>query len=113
MIARFPKDPNSIEPFHIVWCDRDGTNNGGASDEGELQGATISTSEWTVPSGITKDSDNTDAINIRGVAYAENTVATIWLSGGTAGEIYTLTNRVELSDGRTLDKSIQVRVKEE
>ena len=105
------KDPDNVEPYHIVWCDKDGTNDGSTTDSGELQSATISTSAWTVPSGITEDSNNTAAITIAGVSYGANTVATIWLSGGTAGNVYELTNQITTSDSRTLDKSICVRVK--
>lgn len=105
------KDPNSVEPFFIIWCSLNGTNDGTASDTGELQGATISTSTWTVQSGITKDSDNTSAVTIRGVSYGINTVATIWLSGGTAGDSYYLTNRITTSDSRTLDKTVVVTVR--
>jgi hypothetical protein len=72
---------------------------------------TISTTEWTVPSGITKDSDNTDAVTIRGVSYGVNTAATIWLSGATVGE-HTLTNKITTSDSRTLSQSITIEVKE-
>ena len=82
------KDPQSVEPFHIVWCDEDGTNTGAAADKGELQGVDIDTATWTVPDGITKDSDNIDAVTINGVEYAANRVATIWLSGGTANKNY-------------------------
>ena len=55
----------------------------------------ISTSTWTVPSGITKDSDDKDS-----------TYTTIWLSGGTLGEAYTLTNKIVTSDIRTSSRSI-------
>jgi len=105
------KDPNSIEPYFIVWCDEDGTNDGGATDNGELQGATISTATWTVPTGITKTSDNTSAVTIQGVSYAINTVATIWLSGGTDGTDYECLCRITTSDSRTLDKTITIRVR--
>jgi hypothetical protein len=100
------KDPNNVEPYFIVWCDIDSTNDGGTTDDGELQGATISSATWTVPSGITKDSDNTNAVSIKGVSYDANTVATIWLSSGTDGEDYTLACRIVTSDSRTLDKAI-------
>ena len=63
------KDPQNIEPYFIVWCDEDGTNSGAAADRGELQGASISTATWTVPTGITKVSDNTSAVTINGVTY--------------------------------------------
>lgn len=105
-----PKDPNSIEPYFVVWCDPAGTNDGSRSDSGELQGATISTVAWTVPSGITKDSENKAAVTIHGVIYGVNTVCTIWLSGGTAGEHYRLLCRIVTSDNRTLDKTIVIPV---
>ena len=109
------KDPNSVEPYFMVWCDKDGTNDGSATDDGELQGATISTSAWTIsPAGtLTEDSENTDAVTIKGVSYGANTVATIRLSAGTAGITYTLTNRITTSDSRTLDKSIEITVSEQ
>ena len=106
-----PKDPDEIKPYHVVWCDKDGTNTGAATDTGELQGATISTSTWTLPTGITNQSDNKSAVTIHGVSYAINTVATIWLSGGTDGVEYKLINRVVLSDGRTLDKTITIPIR--
>ena len=106
------KDPDAIEPYFVVWCGSDGTNDGSTDDDGELQGATISTSVWVLSGGITKESDNNSAVTIAGVTYAVNTVSTIWLSGGTAGAYYTLTNRIVTSDGRTLDKSITLPVRE-
>lgn len=106
-----PKDPNSIEPYFIVWCDQDGTNTGAATDDGELQGATISTATWTVPTGITRDSSNQNAVTIHGISYAVNTVCTVWLSGGTDGQDYELLCRITTSDSRTLDKSIIVPVR--
>lgn len=105
------KDPNNIEPYFIVWCDEDGTNTGAATDGGELQGATISTVTWTVPTGITKNSDNKDACTIAGISYAISTVCTIWLSGGTAGEDYELNCKITTSDSRTLDQSIIIPVR--
>jgi hypothetical protein len=105
------KDPNNIEPYFVVWCDIDGTNDGSALDDGELQGATIASVAWIIPSGITKDSDNTDAVTIKGVSYDDDTVATIWLSGGTDKTNYILTCRIETSDSRTLDKAIEIPVR--
>jgi hypothetical protein len=105
------KDPNAVEPYFIVWCSEDGTNDGSADDTGELQGATISTVTWTVPSDITKDSDNKSAVTIHGVTYSANTVCTIWLSGGTHGDNYTFNCRIVTSDSRTLDKTIIVPVR--
>ncbi len=105
-----PKDPDAVEPYFIVWCDEDGTNDGIANDAGELQGATISTSGWTV-AGITEDSSDKDAVTIAGIDYGANTVATIWLSGGTDGVDYDLLNQIITSDARTLEKTIMVMVR--
>lgn len=110
-ITQPPKDPNSVEPYFVVWCDLDGTNSGAATDDGELQGATIATATWTVPTGITKDSSNQGAVTIRGVTYGVNTVCTIWLSGGTDGTDYELSVRITTSDSRTLDQTIVVPVR--
>lgn len=105
------KDPNSVEPYFVVWCDKDGTNDGSTSDDGELQGATISTVTWTIPSGITKDTSNQGAVTIKGVSYGVNTVATVWLSSGTDGTDYTLACKITTSDSRTLEKSFIVPVR--
>lgn len=105
------KDPNAVKPYHIVWCSPDGTNDGGQNDIGELQGETISTVTWTVPAGITKDSDNKAAITIHGVSYAINTVATIWLSSGTDDTNYDLACRIVTSGSRTLEKTIRIPVR--
>lgn len=106
-----PKDPNSVEPYFFIWCDKDGTNTGGATDSGELQGATISTKVITPDSGITVDSSSLAAVTIRGVAYGINTVVTVWLSGGTDGVDYNVACRITTSDSRTLDKTMVVPVR--
>jgi len=105
------KDPNSVEPYFVLWCDLDGTNTGAAGDDGELQGATISTVTWTVPTGITKDSSNQAAVTIKGIVYAINTVCTIWLSGGTDGANYDLLCHITTSDARTLEQTITIPVR--
>jgi hypothetical protein len=61
MPQAFEKDPDAVLDYAIDWTDRLGSD-------------TISTSTWTVPSGITKDSDNKTTAK-----------TTIWLSGGTVG----------------------------
>lgn len=111
MPQTFVKDPNSVEPFYVVWCSPDNTNDGTASDTGELQGATISTSTWTLDSGITENSSGTAEITIKGITYGVNTVATIWLSGGTDGTNYDLLDRIVTSDSRTLDYTITIKVR--
>lgn len=46
-------------------------------------GETISTSSWSVPTGITRVTDTNN-----------DEIATIWLSGGTLNNIYELVNTV-------------------
>jgi hypothetical protein len=109
----FTKDPDAVDLFHIIWCDIDGDNDGGSGDEGRLQGATITGSTWTVPSGIsTAAAPNTNSVTIQGVTYAANTVANIMLESGTDDADYDLTNQITTSDGRTLDKTITIMVRE-
>lgn len=62
---------------------------------------TISTSTWTVPTGITKDSDSKG-----------DRSTLIWLSGGTAGATYTLTNKIVTTGGRTCERSIEIIVEQ-
>lgn len=80
------KDPQGVLDYMIDWSDWLGAD-------------VISSSTWTVPAGITKDSDTTSA-----------TTATIWLSGGTAGTAYTLRNKIITAAGRTAYRSIVVNV---
>lgn len=59
---------------------------------------TISTSEFIVDPGITIESNgNTQK------------TATVWLSGGTAGEVYRVTCRITTSEGRADDRSFTLR----
>lgn len=60
-------------------------------------GDTISTSSWVVTSGLTKITDS-----------KTSTMATVWLSGGTNGEAYLVTNRIVTTGGRTEDRSIVI-----
>ena len=66
-----------------------------------LDGDTIATSTWIVPAGITRDSDS-----------KSNTATTIWLSGGTDGEVYEIVNRITTAGGRTQDRTVSITVKE-
>lgn len=106
------KDPDSVEPYYVVWCDKDGINNGSGLDYGELQGATIVTSSWEVVSGnVVIDSDSIAAISIHGTDYPTNTVAKVVLSGGENGTMAIVRNRITTTDGRILDKSIEIPIK--
>lgn len=93
------KDPNAVLDYAIDLAD-DGANDGSTTDTGWLQGDTISSVTWTVPTGITKDT-NTNT----------TTKATIWLSGGTAGTDYLITARFVTASGRAHDVSLLVKVR--
>lgn len=80
------KDPAAVLDYGINWATW-------------LNGDTISTSTWTVPTGITQASES-----------ETTTVATIWLSGGTAGEDYLVTNKITTNGGRTDERTIRVSV---
>lgn len=85
-----PKDPHEVLDYDIDWSDQ-------MTDDTD----TISSSTWTVPAGITKDSDS------------ETTTRTkVWLSGGTAGETYSLLNRIVTAGGRTMDQTVKLKMKD-
>jgi len=112
---RWPdKHPSSTsDPFFVIWCDEDGRNDGTVRDDGELQGRTLSSITWTVPSGITKVSDNTNAVTIKDIDYLVNTVASIVLSGGTNGQTYEFTCLATFSDGSNHAVNILLKVTNE
>jgi len=84
----FAKDPDAVLDYAVDWSRW-------------LAGDEIVTSEWTVPSGLTKVSDS-----------KTTTKATVWLSGGTAGQSYTVTNRITTTGGRTEERSFAIRIEE-
>jgi hypothetical protein len=86
MSHRFAKDPDSLIDYQIDWT-------------AWLDGDTIATSAWMATAGITIDSDTNT-----------NTVATVWLSGGTLGERYEVTNRIVTTAGREDERSLFVRI---
>jgi hypothetical protein len=87
-VDTFYKDPNANLDYQIDWSSWLGSD-------------TISSSAWTVQSGLTKGSDS-----------KTDTTTTVWLSGGTAGQTYRVTNRVVTAGGRTDDRSFWVVVEE-
>ncbi len=107
----FFKDPLTAEKFYVVWCSPDNTNDASVGDSGRLQSETIATTAWTVPTGVTNDSDVKTAVTIRGTVYAANTVATITLSSGTADTDYELLNKITTAT-RTLTHTITIKVRD-
>jgi len=91
----FFKDPNSVEDYQIIWPQLNGVGNYFQDGIDSIQ-----TSAWNVPAGLAevKSSFNSQS-------------ATVWISGGTNGVNYELTNTVTTSMGRTFKQSITIRVK--
>jgi len=87
-MQRFVKDPDAVSDYVVDW-------------EEWLSGDTINTVSWTVASGITEDSTSNTT-----------TTATIWLSGGTAGQSYDVTCRIVTAAGRTEERTITIVVRE-
>ena len=85
---RIPKDPDAVLDYSVNWARW-------------LDGDEILSSEWIIPEGLSKVIDN----------FTE-TKATVWISGGTAGASYTITNRITTAAGRTEDRSLTVYLKE-
>ena len=84
----FAKDPHAVLDYSVDWTRW-------------LAGDEIATSEWIVGAGITKASETNSP-----------TKATVWLSGGEAGQSYSVTNRITTTGGRTEDRSFTIRVEE-
>ena len=83
-----PKDPDEYLEYGFNWSK-------------ELKGgATIASSMWFVPEGITAENDEFSPV-----------VTKIWLSGGTLFERYELTNRVVTSRGEIMDQTARIRIK--
>jgi len=84
------KDPAAVLDYGFDW-----------QIEGWLIGADIiSSSTWAVT--------GSDSELVASDDEATETVTTVWLSGGTLGETYTVTNTVETSGGRADERSFRV-----
>ena len=88
-----PKDPDEVLDYNVDWQDAD--------DPCLQAGETIATSAFSVVSGtvVIDSQSNTD------------TVATVWLSGGTLNERCLILNRITTSAGRTYDHTATLRIR--
>ena len=83
------KDPDDVLDYVFDWSDWLET------------GETLTIAAWDVPTGLSNDDDNIGT-----------TTATVWLSGGTAGETYTIGCTVTTSTGRVCERSCRIVVAE-
>ncbi len=88
----FLKDPGGVIEHAVDW------------DAGYLAGRTISQSSWQV---VPVQS----SLTLSG-ARLEGGRTAVTLSGGEAGCVYRVTNRVTLSDGSSDERTLLVRVEE-
>jgi len=83
----FVKDSMAVKDYQIDWSDWLGAD-------------TISTSAWSVPAGITKNSDSNTT-----------TTTTIWLSGGTDQADYEIYNTIVTTGGRTERAMLKIGIR--
>lgn len=84
------KDPDEVLDYQFDWTARLVT--------GEL----ISASTFTVPQGtVVMDSDS----------FTPQGVATVWLSGGAAGELCLINNHITTTLGREYDETAKLRIR--
>ena len=98
IFKRVEKDPDAIRTYTIDYADG-GPNDATADDTGWLQTDTISTSAWTLDTGITADAEaNT------------TTTASVKISGGVVGRKYKAVNRIVTVNGETDDRTLEVQI---
>ena len=88
-MSSFVKDPDATLDYSIDWTNW-------------LEGDTISTSTWTVPVGLTEPRPDVN----------DGSVTTVWLAGGTVGEVYSVLNRISTVAGRTDDRTLTFTIEE-
>jgi len=88
-MSSYVKDPDAVLDYSVNWVDW------------LPEGDAIATSTWTAETGITIDSDSNTS-----------TAATVWLSGGTEGVRYSVTNHIVTDDGREDDRTLEIIIKE-
>lgn len=85
----FLADPSSVLDYTINWA------------AWLAASETISASTWTVATGITQTTP---------APSNTTTTTTIWLTAGTAGTTYLITNHITTNQGRQEDRSFSVAI---
>jgi hypothetical protein len=84
MIATLYKAPIEVLDYGVAWSEW-------------LAGDTIATSTWAVPVGLTLESQSHGSSG-----------TTAWISGGTAGILYEIDNRITTALGRTATRTFRI-----
>lgn len=95
----FIHDPQAVRTYGVYW----GNN--------LAHGDTIASSNWTVPTGLTKVSEGVNEAEVieANFTYPIGTVAQVRLSGGTAGVDYTLLCHIITTAGDEDDQTVIIR----
>ncbi len=88
-VAVFKQDPEARLDYEIDWS-------------GWLEGDILIGSQWETTGNLEIGGDDT---------FTETTTK-VWLSGGTAGTRYGVTNHVVTAGGRKEDRTIKIKCKE-
>lgn len=95
---QLPEDmnPGDTDTFYISWTDK-------------LNGATISSSTWTIPANFTEVSAATNiSVTASGTTY--NDCNSVDLSTTETSGTYKITNNCTFSDGRVIKRSFKITV---
>jgi len=111
-----PKSPSAVVDHTFDWRPRTNTTDiNGTEWLGPSE--VIASHVVTVGAGLTKDSSTQTNITVKDgkgsvISVADNTAVRVWLSGGTAGETYTVTCQIttDSTPARVEERSILVRV---
>lgn len=93
------KDPDAILDYGFDWSDW------------LVEGEFLEESTWLMPEGISVADDSELESGESGSSFETTGSTTVWLSGGTHGEDYRVTNRVVTSQGRRDDRSHKIQVR--
>lgn len=88
-MSSFVKDPDATLDYTINWANW-------------LEGDEISTSVWTVETGLTEPRP----------PVMDTSSTTVWLSGGTVGVAYSVQNRISTVAGRIDDRTLTISIEE-
>lgn len=85
-----PKDPDAVLDYQFDWSKRLET------------GETIASSTFISTGSITLTDET-----------VSGAFTTFWASGGVAGEVCQVTNRITTSEGRTYDQTAKLRIRQQ
>jgi hypothetical protein len=89
-IARYTQDPSDELDYTITWS------------QWLPDGDTVVAATWTVPAGLTEPQ----------ASSLTTTTTTVWLAGGTAGADYDVACRITTAEGRVVERTFRLQVRQ-